>query len=69
MTVVGAGDGAPREVTLAREIIRTDSVKSDILEPGYGYLRISQFQARTGEQVEDALTELRDHHPLGSDQK
>ncbi|WP_348827365.1 S41 family peptidase [Halomonas sp. RT37] len=64
LTVVGAGDGAPREVTLAREIIRTDSVKSDILEPGYGYLRVSQFQARTGEQVEDALTELRDQGAL-----
>ncbi|MBN8412837.1 MULTISPECIES: S41 family peptidase [Halomonas] len=60
LTVVGAGDGAPREVTLSREIIRTDSVKSDVLEPGYGYLRISQFQSRTGEQVEDALAELRD---------
>lgn len=64
LTILGAGDGTPRTVTLTRELIRTESVKSEMLEPGYGYLRISQFQARTGDQAVDALEELNEDAPL-----
>mgnify|MGYP000029019131 CR=1 FL=1 len=64
LTVISAGDGAPRTVTLAREIIRTESVKSELLSPGYGYLRVSQFQSRTGDQVLSALAELTEDGPL-----
>ncbi|ALM54434.1 peptidase S41 [Halomonas huangheensis] len=64
ITVVSAGGGSPRTISVTREIIRTESVKSEILEPGYGYLRISQFQSRTGSQVVDALDELREDGPL-----
>lgn len=64
ITVVSAGGGAPRTVTLVREIIRTESVKSEILAPGYGYLRVSQFQSRTGQQVLDALDDLHEDGPL-----
>ncbi|MFD2191384.1 S41 family peptidase [Pistricoccus aurantiacus] len=59
MTVLSKGAEAPRTVTLTRENIRTQSVKQELLAPGYGYLRISQFQSRTGEQVREAIRELR----------
>jgi len=36
------------------------SVKNRILEDGYGYVRISQFQARTGDNLEEAIDELQD---------
>lgn len=62
LTVVS--DGVPRTVNLVREIIHTESVKSELLAPEYGYLRISQFQSNTGEQVLDALDELRRNGPL-----
>jgi len=40
-------------------VIKVRSVKSQMLEDGYGYLRISQFQVNTGEEVGKALTKLR----------
>ncbi|WP_222433794.1 S41 family peptidase [Pistricoccus aurantiacus] len=64
MTVLSKGAEAPRTVTLTRENIRTQSVKQELLAPGYGYLRISQFQSRTGEQVREAIRELRGKGPL-----
>lgn len=58
LTILREGESAPRNLTLEREIIRTRSVKHDLLAPGYGYLRISQFQAGTGKQVREALETL-----------
>ena len=64
LTLQRSGVEAPVEVTLTREIIRTESVRSELLEPGYGYLRVSQFQNRTGEQVNDAIRQLERNAPL-----
>ncbi|MGC3874085.1 S41 family peptidase [Halomonas sp. GXIMD04776] len=64
ITILRDGENTPRTVTLTREIIRNESVKSEILEPGYGYLRISQFQNSTGKQVRDALAKLSKKAPL-----
>ncbi len=43
--------------SITREEIKTQSVKSKIVEPGYGWLRVSQFQERT---VEDFARKLED---------
>ncbi len=43
---------------LVREVIRVQSVKSKTLEKGYGYVRLVQFQDRTGADLEAALTKL-----------
>lgn len=64
MTILREGDNSPRTLTLTRQIIRSDSVKQELLEPGYGYLRISQFQSRTGNQLKDALATLKQQGPL-----
>ncbi|MBW6392885.1 S41 family peptidase [Billgrantia antri] len=64
LTLQRSGVEAPVEVTLTREIIRTESVRSELLEPGYGYLRVSQFQNRTGDQVNDAIRQLERNAPL-----
>lgn len=42
------GEKAPRELSLVRADIRFNSVEGRVLEPGYGYLRISSFQTGTG---------------------
>ncbi len=47
------------ELTMQREVIRIRSVKSRTLEPGYGYIRITQFQERTDQDVKKALESLR----------
>jgi carboxyl-terminal processing protease len=43
------------DVTLTREIIKIQSVKSKMLEKGYGYVRVTQFQERTDDDLERAL--------------
>ncbi|MCQ4234711.1 S41 family peptidase [Pseudomonas stutzeri] len=51
--------GRPFDVKLTRAVIKVQSVKSQLLEPGYGYLRITQFQINTGEEVGKALARLK----------
>ena len=46
------------DVTLTREIIKIRSVKSKMLDPGYGYVRVTQFQERTDDDLERALKAL-----------
>jgi carboxyl-terminal processing protease len=58
LTLIREG-GTPFDVTLARATIQVKSVKSQMLENGYGYLRITQFQVKTGEEVGKALAKLR----------
>lgn len=58
LTLVRDG-GNPFDVTLTRATITVKSVKSQLLESGYGYIRITQFQVNTGEEVGKALAKLR----------
>ena len=46
------------DVTLTREIIKIQSVKWKPLEKGYGYIRVTQFQERTDDDIERALKAL-----------
>ncbi len=64
LSILREGEDAPVEVTLERDVIQVESVRARMLEPGFGYLRISQFQSRTGEDVLEAVDEL--HHESGS---
>ncbi len=59
LTIVREGLEAPLKLTLARDIIKVKSVKSRILEKGYGYVRISSFQSGTGEGLKEALAALK----------
>ncbi len=60
LTIVRDGVDKPLNITITRDVIRVTSVKSRMLEPGYGYVRISQFQSRTGENLREALAKLED---------
>jgi carboxyl-terminal processing protease len=53
-----------KEVTLTRDDIPLLSVKSKILEPGYGYMRIRSFQANTTRDFKEALQGLSKEQPL-----
>src|SRR5262245_15040254 len=46
------------DTTLSREIIKIQSVKSKPLEKGYGYLRVTQFQERTDDDLEAAIKQM-----------
>ena len=58
LTIVRGG-GRPFDVSLKRAIIKVKSVKTQLLEPNYGYLRITQFQVNTGDEVVKALAQLK----------
>ncbi|MBB3104305.1 S41 family peptidase [Azomonas macrocytogenes] len=49
----------PFDLKLKRAVIKVKSVKSQLLEPGYGYLRVTQFQMNTGEEVSKALARMK----------
>ena len=46
------------DVVLTREVIKIQSVKSRALPAGYGYLRVTQFQEHSDDDVERALRDL-----------
>lgn len=48
----------PQEFAIIRDVIAIKSVKYKSLEDGFGYIRISQFQEKTSNDLEDALNKL-----------
>lgn len=58
LTVVREGEDKPLYITIVRDVIQVRSVKSRTLEPGYGYVRISQFQNHTRDDLHKAINNL-----------
>jgi len=54
----------PIEVTIVRDVIRVQSVKSKMLDDGIGYVRITQFQEHTGEYLVKAINTLQAKTPM-----
>jgi len=59
LTIVREGVERPFAVTITRDIIKVDSVKSRMLDNGFGYVRVSSFQTGTGDDVRRAVSELK----------
>jgi carboxyl-terminal processing protease len=58
LAVLRKGESRPLTFTLTRAIIKVKSVKPKLVEPGYGFVRITQFQERTGADLATALQNL-----------
>jgi len=58
LTISRKGETRPIVVTLTRAVIRVQSVKSKMIEPGYGWVRVSQFQESTTEHLVRHLSNL-----------
>lgn len=58
LTVLRKGETKPLVFTLVRAVIKIQSVKSKLIEPGYAYIRITQFQEQTGENLTKAIDKL-----------
>ena len=58
LTIVREGEAKPLEISVTRDVIRVKSVRSRILEPGFGYIRISSFQSKTTRNVIAAVEKL-----------
>ncbi len=59
LTVVRDGVDKPLKIAITRAVVQVKSVKSRSLEPGYGYVRITQFQSHTGPNLKEAISELK----------
>ena len=62
LTIVREGATKPLKLTLTRAVIKIQSVKSRLLEPGFGYVRITQFQAGTDKGLADVIKKLGDEN-------
>ena len=59
LTIVREGLDQPLKITITRDVIKVKSVRTRLLEPGFGYVRISQFQSKTADNMIDAIDKLK----------
>jgi carboxyl-terminal processing protease len=64
LSILRKGEAKPLEITLVREVIKVQSVKSKIVEPGFGWVRITQFQENTTADLAKHLATLYKQGPL-----
>ena len=58
LTVLRKPEPKPLLITVTRAVIKVQSVKSKLVDPNYAYVRITQFQEHTGENLATALEKL-----------
>jgi carboxyl-terminal processing protease len=58
LTILRKGEAKPLVISVTRAVIKVQSVKSKMAEPGLGFIRITQFQEHTGENLAKALENL-----------
>ena len=58
LTILRKNESKPLSITVVRAVIKVKSVKTKLLEAGYGFVRITQFQEHTGENLASALNNL-----------
>jgi carboxyl-terminal processing protease len=58
LTIKREGVADLLDVTMVRDVIRVQSVRSRTLEPGYVYIRLAQFQERSDRDMQRALEKL-----------
>ncbi len=59
LTIVREGEEKPLTIKIVRAVIKVKSVKSRMLDDGYGYVRITQFQSKTGPNMVAAIDRLK----------
>jgi len=59
LTIIRKGSEKPIEITVTRAVIAVQSVKGRLLDPNYGYVRLSQFQINTGTDMNRMLDRLK----------
>jgi len=58
VTILRKGEAEPLEFTLTRDKIPLRSVKYSLLEPGYGFVKVTHFRVTTVRDLEEALIDL-----------
>ncbi len=58
ITIIREGLKEPKEYSLVRDVIKIKSVKYKLLDDGFGYIRLAQFQEDTTREFKRALKDL-----------
>ena len=58
ISILREGFTKPKDFALVREVIPVRSVRHELLEKNYGYIRLSQFQEKTDDEFEKAMKAL-----------
>lgn len=64
LTIVREGVDQPFDVTLVRDTIKVRSVRTEILDERFLYIRIAQFQVNTGKDMQEAVRKAQKEHDL-----
>jgi len=64
LTIMREGRDKPLTLSIERAVIKVVSVKGRVLEPGYIYLRVCQFQSHTAEDLIKTLSKLKGDEPI-----
>ena len=63
LTVARKDEDKPLVITIVRQEIKVQSVKGKVVEPGYGWIRVSQFQEPTVEDLAKKINQLYQQDP------
>ncbi|OGT23313.1 MAG: peptidase S41 [Gallionellales bacterium RIFOXYB12_FULL_54_9] len=58
LTIIRKSETKPLLISVVRAVIKVQSVKAKLIEPGYGFIRVTQFQEHTGENMATALEKM-----------
>lgn len=64
LTVMRAGQDLPFDVVVVRDIIKVKSVRGEVLDDNFAYLRVAQFQINTGADMVAAFNKLTKKHDI-----
>ncbi len=59
LTIMRKGEAQPLKLKVTRDLIQVKSVRTKVLDKNYGYIRISQFQTQSGEDLVNAINQLK----------
>ncbi|MGD9591114.1 MAG: S41 family peptidase [Candidatus Berkiella sp.] len=59
LTIMRKGENQPLKIKVTRDLILVKSVRTKVLDKNYGYIRISQFQTQSGEDLVNAINQLK----------
>ncbi len=62
LTIMREGFDKPKEFPLVRDIIQVKSVRFHLMDGGYGYVRIAQFQEKTDDDLSKALKTMKEEY-------
>ncbi|GAA5097056.1 S41 family peptidase [Wohlfahrtiimonas larvae] len=58
LTIIRESERSPLTIPVVRDVIKTESIKGELIDNEFGYIRLSQFQERSAEEMKTAIDDL-----------